>query len=303
MKTEHLREFVALSETLSFTESAKQLYMAQSTLSTHISQLENELGFSLIDRLERARLTVEGSIFLASAKQALSVLDEGCATCQAVAASKRTRMGISAFDPPASMINSLQERADFPFSFSEHNFNEPFFSMFTDNDVDAAIAIEYRDYKPLWTEAEMLGLIARPLPPGIGHITMMATNPLASLDRLRREDLAGSTIAINDAVNFELVKLRFEKVLGSDLGLTFRLMPIENFMALAYVDYGEGLHLCGVGDSRFLGLRSDIVSFETLDGEPIAIPAVFVERAGASAEQKRRNDIVFSCACEAMAQC
>ena len=40
MRTEYLREFVVFSRHLSFTEAAKELFIAQSTLSTHIAALE-----------------------------------------------------------------------------------------------------------------------------------------------------------------------------------------------------------------------------------------------------------------------
>ena len=46
MKTEYLREFAVFSRYLSFTDAAKELFIAQSTLSTHIAALESDVGFS-----------------------------------------------------------------------------------------------------------------------------------------------------------------------------------------------------------------------------------------------------------------
>ncbi len=50
MKTEHLEEFVDLSNTLNFTKTAKNFYITQPVLSKHIAILEQELGGRLFDR-------------------------------------------------------------------------------------------------------------------------------------------------------------------------------------------------------------------------------------------------------------
>lgn len=50
MELRQLRYFLSIAETLSFSESAKQLCITQSTLSQQIKQLENELGSTLFIR-------------------------------------------------------------------------------------------------------------------------------------------------------------------------------------------------------------------------------------------------------------
>ena len=42
--------FMALCETLSFTEAARQLYMTQQSVSKYIAKLEEDLGFQLFQR-------------------------------------------------------------------------------------------------------------------------------------------------------------------------------------------------------------------------------------------------------------
>ena len=82
MRTEYLREFVVFSRHLSFTEAAKELFIAQSTLSTHIAALESDVGFSLIDRKAGNRLTDKGAVFLDGARTLLDGLDETLARCR-----------------------------------------------------------------------------------------------------------------------------------------------------------------------------------------------------------------------------
>lgn len=56
-----IRCFLTLAETLSFTETAKRLYMTQQGVSKNISQTEEELGFPLFTRSRRSvALTKEG---------------------------------------------------------------------------------------------------------------------------------------------------------------------------------------------------------------------------------------------------
>lgn len=82
MKTEYLREFAVFSRYLSFTDAAKELFIAQSTLSTHIAALESDVGFSLIDRKAGNRLTDKGAVFLDGARTLLDGLDETLARCR-----------------------------------------------------------------------------------------------------------------------------------------------------------------------------------------------------------------------------
>ena len=59
-----LEVFVATAEYSSFTKAAEELFLTQSTVSSHISSLESVLGVRLIQRSARQRvsLTKEGEI-------------------------------------------------------------------------------------------------------------------------------------------------------------------------------------------------------------------------------------------------
>ena len=73
MELRHLRYFVAVAETLSFTKGAKKLRLAQPSLTRQIKDLEEEIGVRLLDRTKReVSLTEEGNSFLADAKRVLA---------------------------------------------------------------------------------------------------------------------------------------------------------------------------------------------------------------------------------------
>jgi LysR family transcriptional regulator, cyn operon transcriptional activator len=76
MELRHIRYFIRAAELLHFTHAAESLYISQPTLSTHIQQLEEEVGLPLFDRIGRnVRLTEAGRLFLEHAQRAQNDLD------------------------------------------------------------------------------------------------------------------------------------------------------------------------------------------------------------------------------------
>ena len=75
-----LEAFVATAEFSSFTKAAEELFLTQSTVSSHINALEGTLGIRLIQRSARQRvsLTKEGELVYREARE---ILDR-CQTLQ-----------------------------------------------------------------------------------------------------------------------------------------------------------------------------------------------------------------------------
>ncbi len=72
MKTEYMREFILLSETLNFTVAADRLFISQSTLSRHLAAMEHELGCPLLlTSSHGVRLTPEGEDTLQTFREIL----------------------------------------------------------------------------------------------------------------------------------------------------------------------------------------------------------------------------------------
>lgn len=65
MNTENLKTFIALSKHKNFTKTAESLFVAQSTVTNRIAELEKEVGKKLFERERKnVRLTEEGTRFL-----------------------------------------------------------------------------------------------------------------------------------------------------------------------------------------------------------------------------------------------
>lgn len=77
MELNYLREFVVLSQTCQFQETADELFISQSSLSKHIKALENELGADLLNRsTRRVELSEFGRAFLPYATQIAALQQE-----------------------------------------------------------------------------------------------------------------------------------------------------------------------------------------------------------------------------------
>jgi DNA-binding transcriptional LysR family regulator len=78
MELRHLQHFLAVAEEKNFTRAAQRVHIVQSALSTSIRSLEDELHSRLFVRGTRqVRLTPAGQAFLATAREALRVIDAG----------------------------------------------------------------------------------------------------------------------------------------------------------------------------------------------------------------------------------
>ena len=74
MNTEELKTFIFLSKVKNFTLAAEQLYIAQSTVTNRISELEKEVGKKLFTRGSKTvKLTEAGEIFLRYAERILEL--------------------------------------------------------------------------------------------------------------------------------------------------------------------------------------------------------------------------------------
>lgn len=80
MELRHLRYFLAVADSLSFTRAAAALHLTQPTLSHQIRQLEQHVGTALFDRVGRkVRLTAPGTIFRQHAERALKEIGSATA--------------------------------------------------------------------------------------------------------------------------------------------------------------------------------------------------------------------------------
>lgn len=105
MELRHLRYFIAAAEEENVTRAALKLHVSQPALSRQIRDLEDELGFLLLERSAKSvRLTDAGRVFLTEAREALQRVDEGVKAARAVATGGRSELHVGYAPSPTARI-------------------------------------------------------------------------------------------------------------------------------------------------------------------------------------------------------
>lgn len=87
MHFDTLYEFIELGNCLSFSKAAQKLYISQPTLSSHITELEKEIGAKLVTRERPVKLTAAGRLFYQNANTLVELYDETIEACKGLDAS------------------------------------------------------------------------------------------------------------------------------------------------------------------------------------------------------------------------
>ncbi|HYG43975.1 MAG TPA: LysR family transcriptional regulator [Bordetella sp.] len=92
-----IRAFVAVAAESSFTQAANSLHVTQSTLTSSVKALEDEIGMQMFDRSTRAVvLTRQGSMFLPAAQRVLRDLEDALDDLRMVADRERGSVSVCA---------------------------------------------------------------------------------------------------------------------------------------------------------------------------------------------------------------
>jgi DNA-binding transcriptional LysR family regulator len=98
----HLRYFVAAAETENVSRAALKLHVSQPALSRQIRDLEDEIGFCLLERTAKSvRLTDAGRAFLSDARALLQQADEAVKKARAIAGAEPTELKVG-YSPAAT---------------------------------------------------------------------------------------------------------------------------------------------------------------------------------------------------------
>lgn len=105
MELRHLRYFVAVAEAENVSRAALKLHVSQPALSTQIRDLEDELGFSLLERTAKSvHLTEAGRVFLEEARAVLERTEEAVSKARTVASRGSSLLHIGYSPTPTAHI-------------------------------------------------------------------------------------------------------------------------------------------------------------------------------------------------------
>jgi DNA-binding transcriptional LysR family regulator len=105
MELRHLRYFIAVAEAENVSRAALKLHVSQPALSRQIRDLEDALGFSLLERSAKSvRLTDAGRAFLTEARAVLQRVEEGVKAARAIAMGSRGELHVGYAPSPTVRI-------------------------------------------------------------------------------------------------------------------------------------------------------------------------------------------------------
>ena len=111
MNTEELKTFIFLSKVKNFTLAAEQLFIAQSTVTNRISELEKEVGKRLFTRGSKTvKLTEAGEIFLRYAERILELQNTSIEEMNALSSHSR-KFSIGAINVKPLVDECLKDNA------------------------------------------------------------------------------------------------------------------------------------------------------------------------------------------------
>jgi DNA-binding transcriptional LysR family regulator len=105
MELRHLRYFVAVAELENVSRAALKLHVSQPALSAQIRDLEDDVGFNLLERTAKSvRLTDAGRAFLTEARAVLQHADEAVKKARAIANAEPNEIQVGYSPMPTAEI-------------------------------------------------------------------------------------------------------------------------------------------------------------------------------------------------------
>ena len=251
MTITQLGTFLKIVETKNFTAAAGMLGYAQSTVTTQIRQLEEELGCLLFDRLGKTvSLTPEGERLSARAEKMLQLEREIMLEVPAAEPAGTLKLGVSeslCYNRLPRLLMAYKKmypRMEIQLSFIMH---DTFPAQLKKGILDAAYSLNPAEVCPdlvmLHDRPESLGFYAAPDHPlaekkritekDLAGIPLLLTSHDCSFRHMLQEDLAGASVAPHIALETSSKEI-LKQFAANGLGVAF--MP--DMAARAEADRG-----------------------------------------------------------------
>lgn len=215
MKIESLREFLAFAKHLNYTAVAKTLNTSQASLSRHVAELEAEVGVQLVGHQGRTLfLTPAGKHLLQSAEEIVFLHDRTLTTCR--------ELGSECAGHLCALMPAVSDRASqlllsaYRLLAARHPdcdvtlrnaAGNPLFRGLERGTIDVGM---FRSFAHGLTEIVLPNACrypARQVAQLDAFVWMERTNPLAQLDGVRVDDLAGVPVALPTKDEFETERM------------------------------------------------------------------------------------------------
>jgi DNA-binding transcriptional LysR family regulator len=209
----HLRAFVTIATTASFTRAAGQLNVTQSTLTASIKQLEQQAGLLLFDRTTRqVTLTKEGVRFFPVAKRLITDFRLAMDDLQAGADQQRGHITISTSPTANNIIIPQLIKA---YNNSHPKIDISIFEAGA-SDIEQQVLSKFADFGLGSNHTQHPELSYQPILQDQYGAVMPKTHPLASANSLawrQLNDYKMLHLSIDNGIRYELEALKKQEII------------------------------------------------------------------------------------------
>ena len=194
MTIQQCKYVLGIAKTGSFNEAAKQLFVAQSSLSSSVKLLEKELGIKIFERSKNGVfLTAEGAEFVRYAEQIVEQNDFILNRYATSAGRSKLYVSTQHYDFVADAFCALlrQTREEYDFALREIRTYEVIREVETAYSDIGILAIKDGDYEMMRRYLHNKGIVFTQILRASPHIFLRRGHALASRESLSYEDLKG----------------------------------------------------------------------------------------------------------------
>lgn len=259
----HLRVVIAVADAGGYTPAARELHVAQSSLSRTVQEVEQRIGVPLFERTtRRVRPTLEGEEFLATARRLVAEFDTALNHFEGYLAGTRGAVSVAALPSLAgSMLPPVlaafrRGHPEVAVSVKD-GFSGEVLDLVVRGEVDLAVSVAARVPATLAVRHIAVDAFAAVLPAG---------HPLAAEEELRWADLAGQPFVAFERISS--IRSYVDRVLAETGTRIGALTEARNIGAVA------GLVAAGLGVSAAPSLVLPMMMFADVVVRPLAAPVV-----------------------------
>ena len=290
MKIESLYEYIVLAHYLNFTTAASNLHTSQPNLSKHISELEQELGVTLLRREKRLELTAAGTAFLEDAIQIHHLYKDATKRCREIDAYAVEELVIQ--EP--YLMDAMSEilfKSVMRFRRSDPHVMTKYYSekgkksveLLEAGKVDIALTVDCNSIDWITKVSEKKNLIFFPVIREPLHVWLWERHPLASKQSITLEDLLQVPINMTATRSFDPMRFAVLDLFATTLGTRHNLQTyssdtLNEFFMNTHDRNAVFLVSPAVASSPLLQMQHDMVALP-LDDERARITSYFIFRA------------------------
>ena len=239
MDVRHLRYFVAVAETGSFSRAARRCSIAQPSLSQQIQRLEAEIGRPLFDRLGRSiALTPAGTTLLPRARR---ILDEMREASHELAMGDESGSGVLAVGAIPTLAPYVLPKAVLSFTQSCPRATLELSEDLTDRLIEALIAAEL-DLALVSTPIDHDGIELSVLGRDPFIVAVPRSHPLAGRESIALEELAEQPCVVLDEAHCLGQQVEeLCRVMKLHLRVACRASQLSTLLELVALDLGVAL--------------------------------------------------------------